>query len=83
MPACSAHYVFRKVYAKLQPLRDMINATFWLSWSWTEVLVFLSFVNNIKSVSDTEGAVVELLEVPTLLVSTMLRNKAKNRALTL
>ena len=52
------------VYAKLQPLKDIIGADFVTGWTWAELLSFIAFINNLKGLSDSEQSSIELLQVP-------------------
>ena len=47
----------------MQPLVEFISGDFFRGWGWMEVLVFLGFVNNLKSLNDTELQVRKLLQV--------------------
>lgn len=58
-----ASLVLLGVYAKLQHLTDAISSDLIVDWSWEETLFFLAFVNNIRSLNDSEENVVKLLEV--------------------
>ena len=51
------------VYAKLQPLKDIIGADFVTGWTWAELLSFIGFINNLKGLSDSEQSAIELLQV--------------------
>jgi len=51
------------VYAKLQPLKDIIDEDFVVDWSLAEVLVFIGFVNNIKALTEQDDVLTQLLEV--------------------
>jgi len=50
------------VYAKLQPLKDIIGADFVTGWTWAELLSFIGFINNLKGLSDSEQSAIELLQ---------------------
>ena len=58
-----ASLVILGVYAKLQRLTDAISSDLIIDWSWEERLLFLAFINNIRSLNDSEESVVKLLEV--------------------
>ena len=50
------------VYARLQGLRDAINKE-WENITEADVLLFLGFVNNLRSLDSSEECVIALLEV--------------------
>lgn len=58
-----ASLVILGVYAKLQRLTEAISSDLIIDWSWEERLFFLAFINNIRSLNDSEESVVKLLEV--------------------